>query len=47
MKGCHRNYLQTCFDAFTFRKLHREFEIGLFGEMLMAIGRMQDFIKLE
>ena len=47
MKGCHRNYLQIYLDTFTFRKLYRGSEIGLFGEMLIAIGRMQDCVKLE
>ena len=47
MKGCHRNYLQIYLDTFTFRKLYCNSEIGLFGEMLLAIGRMQEFVKLE
>ena len=47
MKGCHRNYLQIYLDTFTFRKLYRDSEIGLFGEMSVAICRMQDHVKVE
>ena len=47
MKGCHRNHLQIYLDDFTFRKLYKNSKIGLFNEILLAIGRMQDVVKLE
>ena len=47
MKGCHRDYLQIYLDTYTFRKLYNKSKIGLFNEMLLAIGRMQHKIKLE
>ena len=47
IKGCPKHNLQIYLDAFTFRKLYSKLEIGLFNEVLLAIGRMQEFVKLE
>eukprot|EP01084_Bolivina_argentea_P162624 282993_1 len=47
LKGCNRKYLQIYLDEIAFRRIYAKSSMGLFNEMLLAIGRMQHKIPLE
>ena len=44
MRGCRRDNLQEYLDDFTFRRIYANSPLGLFAEMLLAVGAYQNNI---